>query len=89
MSLLPEQIFMQSYTDESVEFIRKNSISVLNSSDDEANTIKVFVTDGSAGSGIILKKGISVTLAASDGNVLPNITIEPTTGVGTFEVVIQ
>ena len=87
MAAIYEQIFMQGFVDEPVELINKNTISVLNNSNEDTETIGIYVTD--QGEGITLRKGQSVTLTASAGNVLPPITITPLTGTGIFELITQ
>lgn len=88
MAAIYEQISMKGYVDEQVELINKNTISVLNNSNEDTETIGVYVTEG-GGEGITLRKGQSVTLTASAGNVLPPITIVPLLGTGIFELITQ
>lgn len=87
MTPIYEQLFMQGFVDTQIELTNKNTISVLNNSTEDTETIGIYVTE--QGGGITLKKGQSVTLTASAGNVLPPITIVPLLGTGIFELITQ
>jgi hypothetical protein len=87
MAYILEQLLMREFVDESIEFINRNTISILCRSIEDNETISIYDTE--VGSGITIAKGQSVTLTASTGNVLPAITIEPTIGTGIFEVITQ
>jgi hypothetical protein len=87
MAYILEQLLMKEFVDESIEFVNKNTISILCRSVEDNETISIYET--SVGSGITIGKGQSVTLTASAGNVLPAITIEPKIGTGIFEVITQ
>jgi hypothetical protein len=87
MPYILEQLLMREFVDESVELTNKNSISVLNRSVEDTEEISIYITE--VGSGITLSKGQSVSITSSAGNVLPPITIEPTTGTGIFELITQ
>jgi hypothetical protein len=87
MAYILEQLLMKECVDESIEFVNKNTISILCRSIEDNETISIYETE--VGSGITIGKGQSVTLTASTGNVLPAITIEPYIGTGIFEVITQ
>ena len=87
MPYILEQLLMKEFVDESIEFLNKNTISILCRSVEDTETISIYET--SVGTGITIGKGQSVTLTASAGNVLPPITIEPTAGTGIFEIITQ
>ncbi len=87
---LLDNITLKQVTDENTVLEGCIHISVLCSDNGtEGDNIEIYKTDLGSGTGIILSAGLSVSLNSSQGAFLPSITISPTTGTATYQVIYK